>query len=180
MRDELLRAWDRNPIRAVRRASTSDCAGTLESGDHGGAEAALEEAYRLVPADPPSAIRARVLGQFGGLRLRQGRGAESLALADEAVDVARASGAVAELAFALGVRGWGRTAFGRAAEGIADLREALAMAEFLGRPEGHALGITNLSSALLFAGRVEEALGTAVDGLPWFERSVWSGRTAHR
>jgi DNA-binding CsgD family transcriptional regulator len=136
-----------------------------ESGDHGGAEAALEEAYRLVPADPPSAIRARLLGQFGGLRFRQGLCAESLALADEAVDVARASGAVAELAFALGVRGWGRTAFGRAAEGIADLREALAMAEFLGRPEGHALGITNLSSALLFAGRVEEALGTAVDGL---------------
>lgn len=136
-----------------------------ESGDHRGAEAALEEAYRRVPVDPPSAIRARVLGQLGGLRLRQGRCAESLALADEAVDVARASGAVAELAFALGIRGWGRTAFGRAAEGIADLREALAMAEFLGRPEGRALGIANLSSTLLFAGRVEEALGTAVDGL---------------
>jgi DNA-binding CsgD family transcriptional regulator len=136
-----------------------------ESGDHAGAEAALDEAYRRVPANPPSAIRARVLGQLGGLRFRQGRCAESLALADEAVDVARASGAVAELAFALGVRGWGRTAFGRPTEGIADLREALAMAAFLGRPEGRALGIANLSSVLLFAGRLEEAFGTAVDGL---------------
>ena len=136
-----------------------------ESGDHGGAEAALQEAYRRAPAGPPSAIRARVLGQFGGLRLRQGRCAESLAFAEEAVDVARASGAVAELAFALGVRGWGRTAFGRPTEGIADLREGLAMAEFLGRPEGRALGIANLSSVLLFAGRLEEAFETAVDGL---------------
>jgi DNA-binding CsgD family transcriptional regulator/tetratricopeptide (TPR) repeat protein len=136
-----------------------------ESGDHGGAEAALEEAYRLVPADPPSATRARVLGQFGGLRLRQGRCAESLALAEEAVDVARASGALAELAFALGVRGCGRTMLGRPTEGIADLREGLAMAEFLERPEGRALGIANLSSLLLYAGRLEEALRVAVDGL---------------
>ena len=136
-----------------------------ESGDHEGAEAALEEAHRLVPADPPSATRARVLGQFGGLRLRQGRWTESLALAEEAVDVARASGALAELAFALGVRGCGRTMLGRPAEGIADLREGLAMAEFLGRPEGRALGIANLSSVLLYAGRLEEALRTAVDGL---------------
>ena len=125
-----------------------------ESGDREGAEAALEEAYRLVPVDPPSATRARVLGQFGGLRLRQGRYVESLALADEAVDVARASGALAELAFSLGVRGCGRTVLGRPAEGIADLHDGLAMAEFLGRPEGRALGIANLSSVLLYAGRL--------------------------
>jgi DNA-binding CsgD family transcriptional regulator/tetratricopeptide (TPR) repeat protein len=147
-----------------------------ESGDHEGAEAALEEAYRLVPADPPSATRARVLGQFGGLRLRQGQWAESLALAEEAVDVARASGALAELAFALGVRGCGRTVLGRPTEGIADLRDGLAMAEFLGRPEGRALGIANLSSVLLYAGRLDEAFRTAVDGLATV-RSIGLERT---
>jgi len=136
-----------------------------ESGDHEGAEAALEEAHRIVPADPPSATRARILGQFGGLRLRQGRFAESLAHAEEAIEVARASGALAELAFALGVRGWDRTAFGRADEGLADLREGLAIAEFLEHPEGRALGIANLSSLLLYAGRLDDAIRTAVDGL---------------
>jgi DNA-binding CsgD family transcriptional regulator/tetratricopeptide (TPR) repeat protein len=136
-----------------------------ESGDHDGAEAALAEAQRVVPVDPPSATRARILGQLGGLRLRQGRFAESLGHAEEAIVVARATGALAELAFALGVRGWDRTAFGRADEGIADLREGLAIAEFLERPEGQALGIANLSSLLLYAARLDEAIRTAVDGL---------------
>ncbi|HEY6013022.1 MAG TPA: hypothetical protein VIU37_03420, partial [Candidatus Limnocylindrales bacterium] len=136
-----------------------------ESGDHEGAEAALEEAHRIVPAEPPSATRARILGQFGGLRLRQGRFADSLAYAEEAIEVARASGALGELAFGLGVRGWDRAAFGLADEGIGDLREGLAMAEFLEHPEGRALGIANLSSLLLYAGRPEEAIRTAMDGL---------------
>ena len=132
-----------------------------ELGDQVGAEAALDEAERIAPADPPSATRARILGQFGGLRLRQGRFAESLAYAEEAIGVARASGAVAELAFAQGVRGWGRTAFGRTDEGIGDLRDGLAIAELLDHPEGRALGIANLASLLLYAGRLDEAVRTA-------------------
>lgn len=136
-----------------------------ESGDHEGAEIALEAAHRIVPADPPSATRARILGQLGGLRLRQGRFADSLAYAEEAIEVARASGALAELAFGLGVRGWDRAAFGLADEGIGDLREGLAIAEFLEHPEGRALGIANLSSLLLYAGRPDDAIRTAMDGL---------------
>jgi DNA-binding NarL/FixJ family response regulator len=136
-----------------------------ESGDHQGAEVALEEAHRIVPADPPSATRARILGQFGGLRLREGRFADSLAYAEEAIEVARASGALAELAFGLGVRGWDRAAFGLTEEGIADLREGLAIAAFLEHPEGRALGIANLSSLLLYAGRLDDAIRTAIDGL---------------
>lgn len=147
-----------------------------EAGDQAGAEAALEDAHRVVPADPPSATRARILGQFGGLRLRQGRFAESLAYAEEAIEVARASGAVAELAFARGVRGWDRTAFGRSDEGIADLRDGLAIAELLDHPEGRALGITNLASLLLYAGRLDEATRTAVDGLE-VVRSIGLERT---
>jgi DNA-binding CsgD family transcriptional regulator len=136
-----------------------------ESGDHDGAQAALEEAQRVVPVDPPTATRARILGQLGGLRLRQGRFAESLAHAEEAIVVARTAGALAELAFALGVRGWDRTAFGRADEGIADLREGLAIAEFLDHAEGRALGIANLATLLLYAGRFDDAMRTASDGL---------------
>ena len=147
-----------------------------ESGDRAGAEAALEEARRIVPLDPPSATRARILGQLGGLRLRQGRFAESLACAEEAIEVARAAGAVAELAFARGVRGWDRTAFGRTEEGIGDLREGLAIAELLDHPEGRALGITNLATLLLYAGRHDDAIRTAVDGLD-VVRSIGLERT---
>jgi DNA-binding CsgD family transcriptional regulator/tetratricopeptide (TPR) repeat protein len=136
-----------------------------ESGDHGGAEAALEQARRVVPVDPPTATRARILGQLGGLRLRQGRFSESIAHVEEAIVVARAAGALGELAFALGVRGWDRTAFGRADEGIADVREALAIAEFLDHAEGRALGIANLSTLLLYAARFDDARQTATEGL---------------
>ena len=147
-----------------------------ESGDHEGAERALEEAFRLVPAHPPSATRARVLGQFGGLRLRQSRFAEALALADGAIEAARASGGLPELAFALGVRGWARAALGRPADGLADLGEALAMAEFLERPEGRALGIVNISSLLLHVGHLGDALRTALAGLDTV-RSIGLERT---
>lgn len=147
-----------------------------ESGDHEGAEVALEEARRIVPADPPSATRARILGQFGGLRLRQGRFADSLAYAEEAIRVAQASGALAELAFGLGVRGWDRAAFGLTDEGIADLHEGFAIAEFLEHPEGRALGIANLSSLLLYAGRLDDAIRTAIGGLESI-RSIGLERT---
>ena len=136
-----------------------------EAGDRAGAERALEEAYRLVPAEPPSAARARVLGQAAGHRLRTGRFAESLALADEAIEAARGCGAMPESAFALGVRGWVRAVLGSPDEGVADLREALSMAEVLGRPEGRALGVANLSSLLLHVGRLDEAQATATEGL---------------
>lgn len=136
-----------------------------EAGDHAGAERALDEAYRLVPQDPPSGARARVIGQAAGHRLRTGRFAESLALADEAIRVARDCGALPELAFALGVRGWVRAVLGDGVGGIADLRDALEMADALGRPEGRALGIANLASLLLEVGRLDEAETIAVDGL---------------
>jgi len=136
-----------------------------EAGDREAAELALDEAVRLVPKDPPSAARARVLAHLGGLRLRQGRLAESLAFADEAIEVARGSGALAELAFALGVRAWDRAGLGRPSEGLVDVREAVAITELLERPEGRALGVTNLSSLLSYVGRLDEAIEEARAGL---------------
>src|SRR5439155_10693227 len=48
-----------------------------EAGDLPAAEASLEIAAGLVPADPPSAARARVLGQLAGLHMVGGRFTES-------------------------------------------------------------------------------------------------------
>jgi DNA-binding CsgD family transcriptional regulator/tetratricopeptide (TPR) repeat protein len=136
-----------------------------EAGDREGAEQALDEALRLVPSEPPSGTRARVLGHSSWLRLRSGRLPESLALAEEAVEVARSCGALPDLAFALGVRGWVRAMVGRVDDGLSDLREALAIAEFVESPEGRGLGLAYLARVLLYVGRVEEAASTALQGL---------------
>jgi len=135
------------------------------AGEHEPAMEALDQACRLVPVDPPSTLRARVLAHLGGVRLRQDRFAESAALADEAISVARAVGAVPELAFGLGVRAWDRASLGRPIEGLTDVREAVAIAELLEGPEGRAVAVTNLSSLLLYTGHLEEALVAAMDGL---------------
>ena len=135
------------------------------AGEHEPAIEALDQACRLVPIDPPSMLRARVLAHLGGVRLRQDRFAESAALADEAINVARAAGALSELAFGLGVRAWDRASLGRPIEALTDVREAVAIAELLEGPEGRAVAVTNLSSLLLYTGRLEEALLAARDGL---------------
>ncbi len=136
-----------------------------QAGDRGAAEDALEHALRLLPEEPPTRTRARVLAQLGGIRLQGGRLAEALTLADESIAAARATGAVAELALALGVRAWVRTTSGQPDDGIADLHECLAIAELLGQPEGRALGVANLAMLLLYAGRPEAAWQAAVKGL---------------
>jgi DNA-binding CsgD family transcriptional regulator/tetratricopeptide (TPR) repeat protein len=135
------------------------------AGQHEQAMEALDQASRLVPVDPPSTLRARVLAHLGGVRLRQERFAESAALADEAINVARAAGALSELAFGLGVRAWDRASLGRPIEGLTDVREAVAISELLEGPEGRAVAVTNLSSLLLYTGHLEEALVAARDGL---------------
>src|SRR5207244_4305815 len=65
----------------------------------GDAEAALDEhreAVRLVPAEPPSIERARVLASLGGALMGLGRGAESRPVCEAAIECAVAAGAVAE------------------------------------------------------------------------------------
>lgn len=135
------------------------------AGQHEPAMEALDNACRLVPVDPPSKVRARVLAHLAGVRLRQDRFAESAALADEAINIARVVGALAELAFGLGVRAWDRASLGRPIEGLMDVREAVAIAELLEGPEGRAVAVTNLSLLLLYTGHHEEALVAARDGL---------------
>ncbi|HEY6058719.1 MAG TPA: response regulator transcription factor, partial [Candidatus Limnocylindrales bacterium] len=135
-----------------------------EGGDQAGAERALDEAYALVPADPPNTARARVLAQLAGVRMRQGRLTESSALAEESNQMARSVGALPELAFALGVRAWDRTMLGLAVEGLADLRDAAAIADLLESAEGRALGVANRALMLLYLGRDGEALEVARAG----------------
>ena len=135
-----------------------------EAGDRVAAAAAVAEAERLIPADPPSATRARILAHHAGILMLSGRFAESVPFAEEAIDVARVVGAPADEALALGVLGWDLALSGRVDEGIERVRAGLAIADDLGGAEGIALGATNLAVLLDRVGRTADALETAAAG----------------
>ena len=135
-----------------------------ESGDREAAGAAVAEALRLIPADPPSAARARALGQAAGLRLFGGDATTALSLAEEAIHVARAAHALSEEALGLGIGGWAEAVTGDVERGIATYREGLAIAERLGGVEGIALGHANLAALLDRVGRTEDLLAAGREG----------------
>ena len=141
-----------------------------EAGDRAAAEAAVEEALRLIPASPPSSTRARTIGQAAGLRLFSGDPVTARSVARDAIEVARAVDAASEEAFALGILGWSEAVTRDVDGGIATYRQALATAERLGGVEGIALGHANLAALLDRVGRAEEALGAAIDGFGVAER----------
>ena len=135
-----------------------------DAGDHAAAAASLDEALRLIPAEPPTTIRARALAQLAGVRMYAGRFPEAAAAATAAIEVARASGGRGEEALALGVLGWVTALRGEAAEGIALYRAALGIAEELGGVEGIALGYAELARMLDAIGRPEASLEAAREG----------------
>ena len=135
-----------------------------ESGDLAAATAAVDEAVRLLPTDPPSQASARALAQAAGLRMLTGDLTEGARLARGALETARAAGAPGEEALALGVLGWCMTVSGDVDAGVATFRRGLAVAESIESIEGIALGYTNLAALLDRVGRTEESLNAAREG----------------
>jgi ATP/maltotriose-dependent transcriptional regulator MalT len=125
---------------------------------------ALRDGLALLP-DEPSAERAKLLAQFSRRRMVQSRFAESAEAAREALSVARAVGYREAEAIALNALG---TALGESGEvdpGVAYVRESLEIAreEGLEMEEGGAW--INISDVLNLAGRTDEALEAALEGL---------------
>ena len=125
---------------------------------------ALRDGLALLP-DEPSAERAKLLAQFSRRRMVQSRFAEAAESAREALSVARAVGYREAEAIALNALG---TALGESGEvdaGVAYLRESLEIAreEGLEMEEGGAW--INISDVLNLAGRTDEALEAALQGL---------------
>jgi DNA-binding CsgD family transcriptional regulator len=126
---------------------------------------AYQQAVELVPAEPPSAERARVLaGQahllVGASRLHAGR-----TKAKEALSAARRAGArreecralitLAAASYPLGEREWALTL----------LQEARRLAEELGEIDLLGLLLTYVPQALDATGRLEDALAEALKGM---------------
>ncbi len=97
----------------------------------GQGEAALashELAVALVPAEPPSAERAKVLGGLAGALMGEGRWAPSRVVSEAAVECAVAAGATVEESRARNILGSDLVALGQSDAGIEQLREACRLA----------------------------------------------------
>ncbi len=132
----------------------------------GEGEAALDEhreAVRLVPVEPPSTERARVLGGLGGALMGLGRWAESRPVCQAAIDCAVLAGAVAEESRARNMLGSDLVALGDIEGGLRELRESRRLAE-AGPTELLVVAAHNLALNLLTADRLDEALAEASAG----------------
>lgn len=136
-----------------------------ESGDRAAAAQAVREGIRLIPADPPSAARARILAHLAGLELFAQDYAGSRDHATAAVEMARSLGARSEEALGLGILGWTEAVLGDIDGGLARFREGQLIAAELESPEGQAIATINLVSLLDRVGRPADSLAAAEDGL---------------
>ena len=132
--------------------------------DSATALAAHREAVRLVPADPPTAERARVLASLGGALMGAGRWAESREVCEAAITCAAAAGAPAEESRARNMLGSDLVALGAIDDGITQLQEACRIAERTGHPDVLILGDYNLALNLATADRLDEAYAAALAG----------------
>ena len=141
-----------------------------EAGDRAAAQEAVTEALRLIPAEPPTPSRTRVLAQAAGLRLLAGDPVGAATMAREAIRMAQAAATPSDEALALGVLGWSEAVTGDVDRGIATYRRGVVIAERLGGVEGIALGHANLAALLDRVGRTEESLEAASHGFAIAQR----------
>jgi DNA-binding CsgD family transcriptional regulator/tetratricopeptide (TPR) repeat protein len=132
---------------------------------HGGAAlAAHERAVELVPAEPPTPERARVLGGLGGALMGAGRWADSRRVCEAAITCAAAAGAPSEESRARNMLGSDLVALGEIEAGLGQLREARRIAAESGPPELLIVGYHNLALNLAAADELDEALAEASAG----------------
>jgi ATP/maltotriose-dependent transcriptional regulator MalT len=127
------------------------------NGDSDEAMTAAEQAVATVPAAPPSPERARALAAHGQMLMVHRRLAAARTRCEEAVAVARLTGARAEEGHARNTLGCALAGLGHAEEGIAHLEEAYRIAKELGDPYDQLRAPFNLAQVFLGAGRPEEA-----------------------
>jgi tetratricopeptide (TPR) repeat protein len=131
-------------------------------------DAALETArhgLELLPAGEASPERAALASWWAKMRMLQGRYREALRLARDAAEVADRAGDDASKARARDAIGVSLMALGDVDEGAGVLREAIAAARALDRPQELATAYVNLADHLHLAGRSREALAVAEEGL---------------
>ena len=121
-----------------------------------------ETAASLVPADPPTEARARVLAGLGGAYFSLGRYAEAREASTVAVAAAMRVGARQEEARARNMLGSSLVALGEVESGLAELETSRGIVVDVGPPETLVGAHYNLALNLAEAGRIEDALAEAM------------------
>jgi tetratricopeptide (TPR) repeat protein len=126
---------------------------------------AYDRATTLMPAEPPSAERAYVLAAEAQLLLRCNRRDASAARCEQALEVARAVGAPAVEAHVLNTSCPNLGAVGEFDRAVESAAQARAIARRLGLVEELGRSYINGSDALDHAGRVEQSIALAREGI---------------
>ena len=134
-------------------------------GDNEGTLAAYERGLALLPEDPPTAARARILGSLANAFLGLGRYEEGRRAAADGVACAEAAGARPEEARARNVLGSLLVALGEVDDGLAQLERSAALAAESGPSDIRVVAPYNLAVNLAMAGRVREAQDAAARGV---------------
>jgi DNA-binding CsgD family transcriptional regulator/tetratricopeptide (TPR) repeat protein len=134
-------------------------------GDSDAAFEAYRHAAGLLPAGEPSVALARILAEEARGLMMMSRLVESEQRSREAIAVAEATGARLEEGHARNTLGVCRTYLGHHDEGIALVREALALAQELDDPDALNRAYGNLGSLLMDIGRLEEAAALVTDSV---------------
>lgn len=137
----------------------------LPWGDRDGGLAAFGRAVELVPAEPPSAERARVLSALANALMLSWRHADSRAACEEALEVADAIDDDRPALRALSVLAIDLCYLGSPAEALERALEARARARERGAPRDLAHSYVMLCEVLVATGRTSEAAQTALEGL---------------
>jgi predicted ATPase/DNA-binding CsgD family transcriptional regulator len=136
------------------------------AGDSEAATGHYEEAVRLVPPQPPSRARARVLGAWGQALMLLCRYGESRACCEEAIAIARAVGARREEGHALNTLGVDLASLGDPEAAVEHLKAARAIAEEVADLDDLARAYLNLAEILAAPlDRIEEAVEVAREGI---------------
>jgi DNA-binding CsgD family transcriptional regulator len=141
-----------------------------QTGSEDACLAAVQHAVELVPAEPPSPERAWALASLAGALGVAWRHEESLTIGEEALSLSREVGAGEAEVRALTVRGNCLAYLGRAEEGVAELRQALQLAEEIGDRIGLDRAWIHLTDVLTMLGRLRDSARLGREGLDVIRR----------
>jgi DNA-binding CsgD family transcriptional regulator len=125
---------------------------------------AYQTAVSLVPSEPLTVHRAKVLAGLARMQVLGTRYEDAIATAEAAIDVAGRVGAHQAEASARNTLGVALAMRGEAARGIAELEASRRIAEEIGSLEDLIRGYVNLGDALDAVGRLEEAAAVGLEG----------------
>jgi DNA-binding CsgD family transcriptional regulator/tetratricopeptide (TPR) repeat protein len=120
-----------------------------------------EEAVRLVPTEPPSPERAKVLAGHARMLMLTGEHGRARQVADEAIEMAVRAGSAEAEGDARNTLGTCLVPLGEVEAGLAELHRSREIAEKIGRPEDVGRAYVNLCHSLSYMARWHEQLELA-------------------